>query len=154
MPNQLFALSSMLLAFAAPGSSPDWDAAVSLFRQQAQQQKATIHVPRVTMTTSTTFILRSSRPPEMKEKKTDDCIGIEKLAGFVVTQNDSVDLVLTDRSVLRAKLGDECPALGFYAGFYVKAVGDRKICAKRDSFRSRSGKSCAIQAFRKLVPVR
>ena len=56
--------------------------------------------------------------------------------------------------MLRARLGNDCPALGFYSGFYVKANPDKKMCAKRDSIRSRSGRLCAIQSFTSLVPAR
>jgi hypothetical protein len=118
-----------------------------------QQQHVTIHVPRVTVT-STTIIMRSTRVTEVKEKKAADCVKVERIAGFTVNNTDSVDLILNDGSMLRAKLGSECPALGFYQGFYVKPNGDKKLCAGRDSLRSRSGRSCEIQVFKALVAAR
>lgn len=134
------ASASGLLLLLAPAAQP-------------VQQRATVHVPRVTVTT-TTIILRSPRPPAMAEKKADDCIKVEKLVGFTVNRFDSVDLLLKDGSQLRARLGARCPALGFYQGFYVKPHSDKKMCAGRDAFRSRSGRSCSIQSFAKLVPAR
>jgi hypothetical protein len=151
MPNLLIAASGLMLLFAAPASAPqpvDWDMAAGML-----QQRVTIHVPRVTIRTAT-IIMRAPRPTAVVEKKADDCVKMESLAGFSVNRFDSVDLILKDGSLLRAKLGNDCPALGFYSGFYVKANKDRKMCAKRDSIRSRSGRLCAVQSFASLVPAR
>lgn len=153
MLNPLPAAAGLMLLFAAPAATPEprpWAGAVAML----QQQRVTIHVPRVTVTSSTTIILRQPRLPAVREKKASDCVKLEKIAGFTVNTPDSVDLVLNDGSLLRAKLGSECPALGFYKGFYVKPDEDKKLCAGRDSLRSRSGRSCEIQAFRTLVVAR
>jgi hypothetical protein len=150
MLNPLIAASSLLLFLAAP-AVPDWETAVALMKQR---QQVTIHVPRVTVTSSTTIILRARPAPRLVEKKAADCVEAKRIAGFTVNTSDSVDLLLNDGSLLRAKLGADCPALGFYSGFYVKAAGDKKICANRDAFRSRSGRSCAVQAFKMLSPAR
>jgi hypothetical protein len=152
MLNPLIAASGLMLLLAAPAAAPEppvWSGAVAML----QQQHVTIHVPRMTVT-STTIILRQPSLPPVKEKKASDCVKLEKIEGFTVNTTDSVDLVLSDGSLLRAKLGSECPALGFYSGFYVKPAEDKKLCAGRDSLRSRSGRSCEIQAFRKLVAAR
>jgi hypothetical protein len=153
MPHPLVAASGLLLLLAAPSAAPeppDWPAAAALLRQQ---ERTTLHVPRVSITT-TTIIMRSRPAPPLVEKKAEDCVKVEKLDGFTVNRFDSVDLRLKDGRLLRAKLGKNCPALGFYSGFYVKANKDRQICAKRDSFRSRSGRSCAVEGFASLVPAR
>ncbi|MCD2322723.1 hypothetical protein LQ953_01680 [Sphingomonas sp. IC-56] len=145
------AFASGLLLLLAPAAQPvAFDESLSV---PSWQQRATVHVPRVTVTT-TTIILRSARPPAMVEKKADDCVKVEKLAGFTVNRFDSVDLLLKDGSQLRARLGARCPALGFYRGFYVKPNPDKKICARRDAFRSRNGRSCGIESFAKLVAER
>jgi hypothetical protein len=152
MPNPLTAASGLMLLLAAPATAlkpAAWSDAV----ETLQQQHVTIHVPRMTVST-TTIIMRAPRPPALMEKKAGDCVKVERIAGFTVNTMDSVDLVLSDGSLLRAKLGSECPALGFYSGFYVRPPGDKKLCAGRDSLRSRSGRSCAIQAFRTLVSTR
>jgi hypothetical protein len=154
MLNPLIAASGLLLLFTAPASAPEppsWDMAADLLQQQ--QQRVILHVPRVTVST-TTIILRAPRPVALVEKKADDCVKMEDLAGFSVNRFDSVDLVLKNGALLRAKLGNDCPALGFYNGFYVKANKDRKMCARRDSIRSRSGRLCAVQSFTALVPQR
>ena len=152
MSHPLVAASGLFLLLAAPapfaGQPVEGD-----MDGQVQQRAATLHVPRVTVTT-TTIIMRSAQPIALVEKKTDDCVKIGRLAGFSVNRFDSVDLLLKDGKLVRAKLGNDCPALGFYDGFYLKATKDKKLCAKRDALRSRSGRLCNVQQFAALVPAR
>jgi hypothetical protein len=156
MPNPLLAASGFLLLVPAPAmplAPLDWAHVVDGFQQQ---QRATVHVPRVTIRTTTVIMRAPLRPaappplPRMTEKKADECVKVQELAGFAVNKSDSVDLLLRDGKMLRAKLGNDCPALGFYSGFYVKANADKKLCARRDSLRSRSGRLCAVQEFKSL----
>ena len=56
---------------------------------------------------------------------------------------------MADRSRVRAKIDDDCPAIDFYGGFYLQPEDDR-VCAKRDEIRSRMGGSCRIERFRSL----
>ena len=63
----------------------------------------------------------------------------------------SIDFVLRDRQRVRAVMDSECPALDFYGGFYLQP-DDERICAKRETIRSRVGGSCRIEKFRLLVP--
>ena len=65
--------------------------------------------------------------------------------------NDCNLLVIdeADRSRVRAKIDDDCPAIDFYGGFYLQPEDDR-VCAKRDEIRSRMGGSCRIERFRSL----
>ncbi|MBQ1500145.1 MAG: hypothetical protein IIZ38_17705 [Sphingomonas sp.] len=152
MPNPFLVASSLLLLVAAPAAAPagvpDWKA-VTLSLQQ-EQQRVTIQVPRVTITSSATIIVR--RAPHVVEKKAKDCVKVQDISGFAgVNTQDSVDLVLRDGSLLRAKLGRKCQALGFYNGFYVKTNKDQKICAGRDSIRTRAGRSCDVEDFRTLA---
>lgn len=150
MPNPLTAASGFLLLLAAPATPAadpiDWESAAGLF-----QQRVTVHVPRVSVT-STTVILRAAPRPALKERKSWDCVKMERIAGFTVNRFDSVDLLLKDGTQLRAKLGKDCPALGFYGGFYMKATGDKKMCAGRDFIRSRSGRSCGVDRLVTLEP--
>lgn len=152
MLNSPVAAAPFLLLLAAPGTPPappEWSrpAAVS-------QQHLTIHVPRVTVTSTTTFVMRRPAPVPMVEKKASDCVKIERISGFSVSANDSVDLLMNDGKLLRVKLGDDCRALGFYKGFYVKATSDKQICAGRDALRTRSGRSCGVTQFKSLKPAR
>lgn len=149
MLNPAHSMPGILLLLAAPAAAPQ----PGIGDMGGVQQHASIHVPRVTVTT-TTIILRESRAPALVEKKADDCVKMERLRGFSVNRSDSVDLVLSDGSLLRARLGSDCPSLGFYSGFYVKPTRDKKMCANRDALRSRSGRSCMVQKFTALVPQR
>ena len=162
MLNPLLASSALLMVLAAPAAAPqppapDWNAAAATL----SQQQVVIHVPQVTFTSRTTIITRSlpmpappPAAPMLVERKAKDCVKAEKILGYEWTRPDSVDLILNDGSRLRAKLGAGCPAIGFYGGFYLKRNADGKMCAKRDSLRSRSGATCDIQQFRSLVPAR
>ena len=85
------------------------------------------------------------------EKKGPKCIATDRLAGAMWSGPSSIDFVLRDRSRIRAEMDDECPALDFYRGFYLQP-DDERICAKRETIRSRVGGSCRIERFKRLIP--
>jgi hypothetical protein len=152
----LLASPALLLLFAAPATAvqpgaPDGPPV------EAVTQHFMIHVPRMTIT-ETTVIMRSriapAPPPVMLERKAKDCLETRRVVGFGITRPDSVDLVLNDGSRMRARLGNNCPSLGLYQGFYVKPNPDGKMCVGRDPIHTRSGGECAISAFKNLVPAR
>ena len=78
------------------------------------------------------------------------CINARAIRGAFQSGSDSVDLITVRRRRIRAELSDDCPALDFYEGFYLKPE-DHRICAKRDVIRSRMGGSCRIERFKLLV---
>ena len=88
---------------------------------------------------------------EWTERKGPKCIPAGTIRGAFLSGEKGVDFVLAGRKLLRAEIDDECPALDFYGGFYLNSE-DGKICAKRDSVRSRIGGSCRIKRFRTLEP--
>jgi hypothetical protein len=151
-----FAITPLLLLFAAPASPPP--PAVDWGRAAALTQHFVVHVPRMTITRTTTIIIRgrpvAPPPVQFVERKAKDCIEMQRLVGFGITKADSVDLVLRDGSRVRALLGNRCPSLGYYQGFYIKPHPDGKMCAGRDVIRTRSGGTCSVQTFKTLVPVR
>ena len=105
--------------------------------------------------------VRPSRPGEAKGKpiswregKRLDCLRVGSIAGATLLGQDSVDFILRDRTRIRARLNSACPALDYYHGFYLTPGPDGMICADRDSVRSRIGRQCGIERFRKLHPVR
>lgn len=169
MLNQLFPSAAAMLmllsapavldvpaAPGAPASTLDWAATIEFM-----QQHVVVHVPNVTVSRATIVVRTRSRvpappplPTEFREKKAGDCLKMDRVVGFSVSRPDAVDLVLNDGTRWRAALGKDCPALGFYSGFYVRPNPDGKMCAKRDAIRSRSGRSCGISGFKTLVPVR
>lgn len=149
--------AALMLAMAAPSASavplglmPD-SPHLAIAQDRAG---ATVRVPRVTVTTST-FVLRRERPPVPIERpRFDNCIKIKKINGFSVHRTNAIDLLLSDGKMLRVDLDNGCTALGFYSGFYVTPTKDQRICAGRDTFRSRSGRVCQIKRFHTLVPAR
>lgn len=91
-------------------------------------------------------------PPSFREKKGPKCLDASLIGGAAITTPDSVDVILKGGQRFRAELEDACPALDYYSGFYVHPGADGKICADRDSIRTRSGGDCQIDRFRLLVP--
>ncbi|QDZ06338.1 hypothetical protein FPZ24_01675 [Sphingomonas panacisoli] len=86
------------------------------------------------------------------EKSGPKCVPIGQLAGAIVNGTDSVDLVLKGGARFRAQFDDDCAALGYYGGFYLKSASDGQVCAGRDTIRTRSGDSCSIGKFKRLIP--
>ncbi|WP_293857827.1 hypothetical protein [Sphingomonas sp. SCN 67-18] len=99
---------------------------------------------------------RPAPPPtqKWKERKGPECIPARELAGAAVNDTDSVDLLLRGGKRIRAQLAQDCPALNFYSGFYLRPGPDGQICEDRDSLHARSGGRCQIDRFRSLVPSR
>jgi hypothetical protein len=91
---------------------------------------------------------------QWRESKGPRCIAARSVAGATLLGQNSVDLVLHDRSRVRARLENGCGGLDFYQGFYVNGTADGMICADRDAVRSRMGGQCGIDQFRTLTPVR
>ena len=79
------------------------------------------------------------------------CVHTNAIRGALLSGADQVDLLLPGRQRMRASFGGNCPALDFYAGFYLK-TDDHRVCAGRDFVHSRMGGSCRIEGFRRLVP--
>ena len=92
-------------------------------------------------------------PPrfEWEERKGPKCLPTRAIVGASLAGPREVDFILSSRTRLRAELDDDCPALDFYDGLYLKPE-DAELCAKRDLIHSRVGGSCRIDRFRHLVP--
>jgi len=88
---------------------------------------------------------------EWVEKKGPKCIPAKSIRGAMLSGREHVDFVLYDRTRLRARLSEDCPALDFYNGFYL-TPDDGQVCIKRDTIHSRMGSSCRIERFRRLEP--
>ena len=87
---------------------------------------------------------------DWKEKKGPKCVPMRLISGATLLSQNSVDLIMRDRSRVRAKLERSCPALDYYHGFYIRPDKDGQICADRDSIRSRMGGQCEIEKFKLL----
>lgn len=162
MPDIRFPVLALILAAAPPVAA-----------QQQQQQQPRPAAPRVGVTSVTIqqrMIIRVPRLPvgrapisaqaaalppiRWTEKKADKCVPVTHLAAATIAGPDSVDLLLNGGKRLRARFDDDCRALDFYSGFYVKMTSDGNVCADRDAIRARSGGECRIRSFRALVPAR
>ncbi len=93
-----------------------------------------------------------SAPIRWVEKGNRKCIDIDAIAGASAVAPDALDLILRGGERWRLKFRDECPAIGFYRGFYLRPGEKRQICAKRDAVHLRSGGECEIQTFKRLQP--
>ena len=101
--------------------------------------------------------LAAQLPPAQKrirwrEDRGPKCIAMNSFVAAAITRPDAVDLMLRGGRRARAQLEDECPAIDFYSGFYILPTDDGRICAERDSIRSRAGGQCGIERFRTLTP--
>ena len=56
---------------------------------------------------------------DWEERKGPKCISARSIRGAMVSGREHVDFLLFDRTRLRARLSDDCPALDFYSGFYL-----------------------------------
>jgi hypothetical protein len=133
------ALFPLLLGLAsAPSDAPQ----VSVQRMVVEQEWI-LRVP-----------VRPQRLPQRfdwVESKGPKCVPASDIRGALLSGTDHVDFLLPERQRIRATFDEDCPALDFYGGFYLKTE-DHQLCAKRDSVHSRIGGSCRIERFRKLRP--
>lgn len=93
------------------------------------------------------------RALDWEERKGPKCLDTKHIRGAVLAGPSNVDFALVDRTWVRAQFSDDCPALDFYRGFYLKPE-DEQLCAKRDFVHSRMGGSCQIERFHGLKPRR
>ncbi|GAO37980.1 hypothetical protein SCH01S_01_01430 [Sphingomonas changbaiensis NBRC 104936] len=115
-----------------------------MLAQLTIRQQLIIRVP--------SHVRRPADPVLYREKNGPKCISAGELAGAQIS-NYGVDLLLRGGNRVRAKLAGDCPPLDYYSGFYIRQGLDGQVCAERDSIRVRSGGSCEIERFRKLVPL-
>lgn len=120
---------------------------VGLLAQSDQVRTLVVH-EEVIMRVPVRSFPRSSN---WDEKKGPKCIATDTIRGAMLSGREHVDFMLLDRTRMRARLSEDCPALDFYNGFYLTPEKG-KICARRDEIRSRMGSTCRIEKFHRLVP--
>lgn len=146
MPSLPLPLAAALLLALIPGGTPAQRASYSSAQIMIQQQ-VIVRVPRLPAA--------QMRPIVWKEgKKGPKCIALAGLAGALITQPRSIDLVMLGGARVRAQIDKRCPSLDFYSGFYLKPTADGQVCADRDSLRTRGGRACEIDRFRTLIAER
>ena len=91
------------------------------------------------------------QPIEWRESRGPRCIPVTRILAATFPSQNSVDLIMRDRTRMRARLERRCAALDFYRSFYLALTPDGLICADRDSIRSRGGGECQIDQFRTLM---
>jgi uncharacterized protein YcaQ len=139
--------AAFLLMTLAPLPSDPSPADPIQFAQVMVREQILIRVPaRVRMAPNAP----PPKPIEWKESRGPKCVPMSSIAGATLLSQSSFDLVLRDRSRIRAKLEKSCPALDYYYGFYIRPTSDGQICADRDAVRSRMGGQCEIDRFRTL----
>lgn len=89
--------------------------------------------------------------PAWKESRGPRCVARGDLMAASVDSEKNVDFILRDRTRVRARLQNSCPALDYYSGFYLKPTADGRICRDRDAVHARSGGACEIDVFRRLT---
>lgn len=128
-------------------------AALVLMPSLAEAQRVTITEQRAMRIT-----LRSTPVPlplplaDFRETRGPRCIKRAHIAGASLNGASGIDFMLRDGTRFRTRLQRSCPALNYYAGFYLNPTPDGMICSDRDALHARSGGECQIDAFRKLVP--
>jgi hypothetical protein len=136
------AAAMLLAAGAAPPPAPPL---VQYRQQMFVREQIIVRFPG-------RFSPASEAPVRWKERRGPKCIPARMIAGAALPGDNKVDLVLRDRSRVRALLDRDCPALDYYMGLYITSNPDGMICADRDIIRSRVGGQCAIDKFRRLKP--
>lgn len=141
---------TLILLALAPGASVDESRMEKVeIAQLTVHQRIIIRIPR--MSVPPRQPIQPQSPISWSEKKGPKCVVMGDLVGAAISAPDSIDLMIDDGSRIRAKLDDDCPPLDYYSSYYLKSTPDGLVCADRDAIRSRSGGSCPIKEFKRLV---
>ena len=138
--------AALMIAVLGGGEAAPTPLAPMQFAQLSIRRQIMVRVPLRVVPAP-----RQEAPVHWKEnRRGPDCVPARSILAATALKQRSVDLILRDRTRVRAKFARNCPALDYYFGFYVTPAQDGKICADRDSVRSRVGGECSIDAFKKL----
>ncbi|MBC2778262.1 hypothetical protein [Parasphingopyxis marina] len=137
-----------ILLIAAPAPMAPYQVAM-----QVVEQRIIIRIPtRRSLRPRTPSSSSDSRPAGWRERPADECQQASSIARARFTRPGIVDMLMTDRRLLRARLDGECLGLGYYSAFYLVPGEDGRVCANRDAIVSRAGSECTISNFRILEP--
>ncbi len=118
------------------------------------EQRVIIRIP--TMRNGPASVMREGEPPpppenRLKEVKGPKCLQLNRVRGAVINAANGVTMVTNLREQFRAHFGRACRPADFYAGFYIEPNKDGALCAGRDMLHARSGSTCEIEKFSRLV---
>ncbi len=82
------------------------------------------------------------------------CIDSSAIAGAVVVDPRTVDIVIRGGRRFRLGLAQQCPQVSYYGGFYYQPRIPGKFCAGEDRIISRAGGACRISKINELRAVR
>lgn len=82
------------------------------------------------------------------------CIDASTIAGAVVVDPRTVDVVMRGGRRFRLGLAQQCPQLSYYGGFYYQPRVAGKFCAGEDRIISRAGGACRVSQISELRQVR
>lgn len=86
--------------------------------------------------------------------KTKACIDTDRIAGAVIMDQRTLDVVLRGGERFRLSLASDCPQVGYYGSFYYQVSSAGKLCAGRDRVMGRAGGSCKVRAIAPITPDR
>lgn len=153
-------LSALVCASAAAQPSPE---APEMSRVQLAQvtieQRVIIRIPLVRPGAPDRRGAAAPTPPLpeddsslFREIKGPRCLRVDRLRGAVINPVTGVTMVTDKEERFRAHFGRACRATDFYSGFYIEPHEDGALCAGRDALHARSGSTCDIERFGRLVP--
>lgn len=82
------------------------------------------------------------------------CIDVSTIAGAVVVDAWTVDVVMKGGRRWRLGLAQQCPQLGYYGGVYYRPKIAGKFCAGEDRIISRAGGACRVSHISELRQIR
>lgn len=81
------------------------------------------------------------------------CIDTARIAGAVVLDQRTLDVVMRGGKRWRLTLAQMCPQLSYYGGFYYQPTQPGKFCAGQDRIISRAGGACRVSHIGQLKQV-
>lgn len=88
----------------------------------------------------------------LKEVKGPKCLQLNRLRGAAISPEKGITMIMVPSAQFRAHFSRSCRPADFYAGFYIEPNKDGSLCAGRDMLHARSGSTCEIVKFSRLVP--
>jgi len=78
------------------------------------------------------------------------CIDVTRIAGAIVVDPRTLDVVMRGGKRWRVTLAQQCPQLSYYGGFYYKPERSGQFCAGRDRIIGRAGGECRVSRIAPL----